>query len=519
MNELSSLEITEEFEKAFALCENTNRNVLITGKAGSGKSTFLNFFRNKTKKSVTFLAPTGVAAINIKGQTIHSFFNFKPDITPHNVKDIKPKNSQIYKRIDAIVIDEISMVRADLLDSIDKFLRLHRKNKNSVFGGLQMIFIGDLYQLPPVVTFREKEIFREFYNSPYFFDSFAFIESEFEFVEFEKIYRQTDEKFIKILNSIRNGSITEDEIEILNKRVMPDFSIENEDFYIFLTTTNKMAEIVNNDRLSKIGGRTFTYHGIVEGEFKESDLPTSEKLILKVGAQVMLLNNDSFGRWINGDIGRIVDVETRRGEPDIIFVELKNGSIVEVGPFKWEMYEFIYDSKGKRILTELVGQFIQYPIKLAWAITIHKSQGLTFDKVFIDLGKGTFTHGQLYVALSRCRSLEGVVLKRPVNRRHILLDRRIIKFLTDFQYKISNKNLPHSKKISIIEEAIREGKNLNITYLKSNDQKTMRLIKPLSLEQMEYNKKTFLGLRAFCSLRGKLRNFNVDKIIDINIID
>ncbi len=517
MNNLSNIEINEEFKKAFDIAENSNRNVFITGKAGTGKSTFLNYFRENTNKEIAVLAPTGVAAVNIKGQTIHSFFNFKPDITIQKVKEIKPKNLRLYKKIHTIVIDEVSMVRADLLDCVDRFLRLHGKNKNKPFGGVQMIFIGDLYQLPPVVTSKEKDIFKEFYKTPYFFDANVFNDCELYFIEFEKVYRQSDYFFIEILNAIRNGTITESAINQLNQRVIPDFIPSKDEFYIYLTTTNKMAADINHEKLSKIKGREFIYHGYLEGEFSEADLPTSEKLFIKINAQVMLLNNDPLGRWINGDIGKIINIETRRTEPDIIFIELTNGEVVEVTPFKWEMYQFYFDSKKKKILIEVVGQFTQYPIKLAWAITIHKSQGLTFDKVILDLGKGTFSHGQLYVALSRCKSLEGLILKKPVSKKHIFLDRRIIKFLTQFQYNYVAKILPVEEKISMINNAIINKKALEITYLKSTDQKTKRLIYPLSVGHMEYGNKTFLGLKAFCSLRGEERNFNVEKIIDIKI--
>lgn len=517
MNSALSIEINEEFKKAFDIAEKTNRNVFITGKAGTGKSTFLNYFRENTKKEIALLAPTGVAAVNIKGQTIHSFFNFKPDITLHKVKEIKPKNLTLYKKIHTIVIDEVSMVRADLLDCVDKFLRLHGKNKSKPFGGVQMIFIGDLYQLPPVVTSKEKDIFKEFYKTPYFFDAHVFSECDLDFIEFEKIYRQSDSSFIEILNAIRNGTITESAINQLNQRVIPDFIPPKDEFYIYLTTTNKMAAEINNERLSKIKGREFIYHGYLEGEFTDSDLPTSEKLLLKLNAQVMLLNNDPLGRWINGDIGKIINIEPRRAEPDIIFIELTSGEVVEITPFKWEMYQFYFDSKKKKILTEVVGQFTQYPIKLAWAITIHKSQGLTFDKVILDLGKGTFSHGQLYVALSRCRSLDGLILKKPVSKKHIFLDQRIIKFLTQFQYNHAAKILSAEEKITLINNAIIDKKPLEITYLKSTDEKTKRLIYPLSVGYMEYGNKTFLGLKAFCSLRGEERNFNVDKIIDIKL--
>lgn len=518
MIDIENIEINENFKRAIELVENSNKNLFVTGKAGTGKSTFLSFLRENTKKEIAVLAPTGVAAVNIKGQTVHSFFNFKPDITPHKVKELKPKNPQLYKKVDTIIIDEISMLRADLLDCIDIFLRLHGRKKNKPFGGIQMLFIGDLYQLPPVVTYKERDIFKEFYKTPYFFDAEVFNKCEFEFLEFEKVYRQQDADFLNILNAIRNNTVTDEDLNKLNKRVMPDFVPQDEEFYIYLTTTNKMAEKINSEKLSKIKGKDFKYYSFIDGQFNESELPTMQELTIKIDSQIMLLNNDSKGRWINGDIGRVIEIEKRKTEPDIVFVELTNGSIVEITPFTWEMYEFKYDSKRKKILSEVVGQFTQYPLKLAWAITIHKSQGLTFDRVIIDLGRGTFSHGQLYVALSRCKSLDGLILKKPVTQKHILLDRRIVKFLTHFQYKHANRELPVEEKISMIERAIKNKEEIEIVYLKSTDVKSKRKVIPLWIGQMEYANKKFIGLKAFCKMREQERHFNVEKILDIKII-
>ena len=518
MIDIENIEINEDFKRAIEVVENSDKNLFITGKAGTGKSTFLSFLRENIKKEIAVLAPTGVAAVNIKGQTVHSFFNFKPDITPHKVKELKPKNPQLYKKVDTIIIDEISMLRADLLDCIDIFLKLHGRKKNKPFGGIQMLFIGDLYQLPPVVTYRESDIFKEFYKTPYFFDAEVFDKCEFEFVEFEKVYRQQDVGFLHILNAIRNNTVTDEDLKKLNKRVMPDFVPPEEEYYIYLTTTNRMAEKINSEKLSKIKGKEFKYYGFIDGQFNESELPTVQELTIKIDSQVMLLNNDSKGRWINGDIGRIVEIEKRKTEPDIIFVELTKGNIVEITPFTWEMYEFKYDSKRRKILSEVVGQFIQYPLKLAWAITIHKSQGLTFDRVIIDLGRGTFSHGQLYVALSRCKSLDGLILKKPVTKKHILLDRRIVKFLTHFQYKNANRALPVEEKISMIERAITNKEEIEIVYLKSTDVKSKRKVIPLWIGKMEYASKKFIGLKAFCKMREQERHFNVEKILDIKII-
>ncbi|MFQ3574698.1 MAG: DEAD/DEAH box helicase, partial [Thermodesulfovibrionales bacterium] len=416
-----NLDMNEQFSHALRTIEHTDKSVFITGRAGTGKSTLLQYFRDNTQKNIAVIAPTGVAAVNIKGQTLHSFFNFKPDVTPDSVKKIRPKTKELYKKIDTIVIDEVSMLRADLMDCVDRFLRIYGKHKGLPFGGTQMVFIGDLYQLPPVVTSREREMLKTLYKSPYFFSSHVFENGfPFEFIELQKIYRQSDEVFIRILNSIRNNTITDEDIEIINRRYHPDFQDEK-DFYVYLTTTNDVADSINSMKLQSIDGKLYSYEAIVGGNFNLKDLPTSLDLKIKKGAQVMLLNNDPYGRWINGSIGIIVDIERHNRSEDSIIVEIQGGEEVEVQIYTWEMYEFKYDKGKEGIKAEVVGTFSQYPLKLAWAITIHKAQGMTFDRVIIDIGKGTFSHGQLYVAFSRCRTLEGLVIKQPVKKQHILM--------------------------------------------------------------------------------------------------
>ncbi len=524
------LDINPQFGYAIHIMENTKKNVFITGKAGTGKSTLLQYFRQNTKKNIVVLAPTGVAAVNVRGQTIHSFFNFKPDVTPQTAASIKPRNKKIYKEVDAIVIDEISMVRADLLDCIDIFLRKYGKRKKEPFGGIQMIFIGDLYQLPPVVTSREKMIFSDYYKSPYFFDAKVFeprtpliriykenteFGFEMEFIELEKIYRQKDEDFILLLNAIRNNTVTEEQITRLNTRYFPDFSEKDGDFYIHLTTTNDLADRINSEKLSRLDGKIFRYKGYTTGDFQSKELPTTELLELKIGAQVMLLNNDSLGRWINGSLGIIRDVE-HDGKEDVIIVKLSDGDVVEVRPYIWEMFRFYYDEKAKAVFSEPVGSFVQYPIRLAWAITIHKSQGKTFDKVIIDVGRGTFSHGQMYVALSRCTTFEGIVLKRHLEKRHVMMDYRVVNFVTRFQYAQSEKKCSLNDKVCILKEAVRNKKNIEIVYLKTKDEKSRRVILPLYVGELDYNGKPFLGLRAFCTKRMEERTFRVDRILEIN---
>jgi len=430
----TDFDFNQQFAQAYNLLENSKSNIFITGQAGTGKSTLLKYFREHTKKDMVVLAPTGVAAVNIMGQTIHSFFRFKPDITPESVADIRirKENREIYKNIDAIIIDEVSMLRADLLDCVDAFLRIHGKKKKKPFGGIQIIFMGDLYQLPPVVTKEEKEIFRDIYTSPYFFSSKAYNEISVAFIDLAKIYRQQDDDFIELLNAIRNKEITSRHLQVLNERCDPLFYPDENDLYVYLTTTNRLADQINKTQLVRLEGKVYHFEGSIDGKFENKNLPTHEFLDIKIGAQVMLLNNDSSGRWINGSIGKVLSISGDLTATAIVEVQLDGGSVVEVAPFRWEMFRFYFNEDTQMIESEGVGSFTQYPLKLAWAVTIHKSQGKTFSKVIIDIGTGTFAHGQAYVALSRCTSLEGIILRKPIYKRHILLDGRVVDFMKQF---------------------------------------------------------------------------------------
>lgn len=436
------LDKNAEFLRAFDLFEHSDKNIFLTGRAGTGKSTLLQYFRSSTAKNTAVLAPTGVAAVNIKGQTIHSFFNFRPDITVETVANIHLRRGQkeIYRNLDTVIIDEVSMVRADMLDCIDAFLRLHARHHAKPFGGVQLILIGDLYQLPPVVMREERDIFTNVYPSPYFFDARCFAGLNAEFLELETIYRQKEDRFIALLNAVRDNALTASDLALLNKNVDPAFEPKEKDFYIYLTTTNDLADRTNETRLAALKGKVFEYGGTVDGQFEARNLPTQEALKLKIGAQVMLLNNDPMGRWVNGSIGNIRDI-IHTESVDAVRVRLADGHDVDIEPFTWEMYRFMFDKEAGRIDSEVVGAFTQYPLRLAWAVTIHKAQGKTFAKVVIDIGRGTFSHGQVYVALSRCVSLEGIVLKTPVMRQHILMDGRVKLFLDNFKKKMRNTHI------------------------------------------------------------------------------
>ncbi|MFC2033090.1 AAA family ATPase [Chloroflexota bacterium] len=508
------IDINEQFKRALEIMEDTDKNVFITGRAGTGKSTLLEYFRNTTKKKVVVLAPTGVAALNVKGQTIHSFFRFKPGIIPDRVKKLRSDNKEsIYRKLDIIVIDEVSMVRADLLDCVDRFLRLNGPEANKPFGGIQMAFIGDLYQLPPVVTGGEKEVFQSLYETPYFYGARVFDSFDMEFVELQKIYRQHDEQFITLLNGIRNNSVTTEGLELLNERYQPEFEPPPDDFYVYLTTTNKLAEEINSKRLAGLKGRLYTFTGSIEGDFGQEYLAAKIDLQCKVGAQVMMLNNDIEGRWVNGSIGKIIGITKNRKGEDVIIAELVDGDEVEITPFTWEIFRFFVEAGG--LQSEVIGTFTQHPLMLAWAVTIHKGQGKTFDRVIIDIGRGTFAHGQMYVALSRCTTLGGIVLKKLALKKHIWTNYQVMDFLTRYQYKKAEQSFPVDGKIEAIRKAIENEALLEIVYLKPSDEKTTRVVRPEAVGEMEYRDKKYLGMRAFCLKRNEDRVFRIDRILEI----
>ena len=509
------VDINDRFRQALDMMECTSRSTFITGRAGTGKSTLLSYFHHTTEKKVAVLAPTGVAALNVKGQTIHSFFGFKPNITLERIRKVRFSDDKknIYKKLDAIVIDEISMVRADLLDCVDKFLRLNGPRGDRPFGGIQMIFFGDLYQLPPVTTGTEKVVFRSLYKTPYFYSAKVFDSFEMEFIELEKVYRQHDEQFLSLLNSIRNNSIAEDGLELLNQRHMPQFEPPPNDFYIYLTTTNKLAEQINASRLAKLKGKLYTFTASIGGEFGDKNLPTAIDLQIKVGAQIMMVNNDADGRWVNGSVGKITRITQDKNEEDVIIAELAHGKNVEITPYTWEIFRLFVE--GGQLQSEVIGRFEQYPLMLAWAVTIHKSQGKTFDKVIIDIGKGTFSYGQIYVALSRCTTLDGIVLRKPILKKHIWTDYKVMDFLTKYQYKKAEQSYPVNDKVEAIRKAIENKAALQIVYLKPNDEKTRRTIRPETVGEMEYRGKKYLGMRAFCMKRNEERTFRIDRILEI----
>lgn len=427
MNLKQPLALSEEFKAVIDQLEHTKDNLFITGRAGTGKSTLLQLFRNTTRKVCSVLAPTGIAALNVKGQTLHSFFGFPPKMI--NRYDIqRRKNWRMYCKLDVIIIDEISMVRADMLDNIDIFLRVNR-NVDAPFGGVQMIFFGDLFQLPPVIASDfEKRHFVTHYESPYFFSADIITKTDYEFsmIELHQVFRQDERKFINLLDSIRLNHFDYDDMEELNERVvdLPD----DAEYYITLTSRNKTADEINTQEINKLDTEPFTYTANLTGTFNPRLFPTDPVLMLKVGAQVMFLKNDLQKRFVNGSIGIVRELTANS-----IVVSVLDGyedtKTFELEKWEWEILKYSNDAANPRaISTDTVGTFKQYPVKLAWAITIHKSQGKTFDKVIIDLGGGAFEYGQTYVALSRCRTFDGIILKRPVKPQDIRVDERVRDF-------------------------------------------------------------------------------------------
>jgi len=524
MSQNGKIEINEKFQEALDLID-AGRNVFITGRAGTGKSTLLEVYRSQTKKNIVVLAPTGVAALNVHGQTIHSFFHFKPDITLATIKKKSDNSADIYKKIDVIVIDEISMVRADLLDCVDKFMRLNGRDKKSPFGGTQMVFIGDLYQLPPVVAGEEAKLFQNHYESPYFFSSKALAGENGELfamtlIELDKIYRQKDDRFIRLLNAVRNNSATPEDLEDFNNRFDSNFIPPDNDYYIYLTSTNSQASDINNEKLEKLQNKIYKNIAMVSGHFEARNMPTDVDLKFKVGAQIMLLNNDQLRRWVNGSIGHITRIEkhehTELGY--VVYARLLDGGEVDITKHTWDLFEYSFDYSTNSIKSNKTGSFTQYPFRLAWAVTIHKSQGKTFNKVIVDVGRGTFAHGQMYVALSRCTTLEGLVLKKKLDKRQIWMDWRVVDFITKYQYSLADKKCPVDKKNDIIKKAIKEKRDLEIVYLKSGDIKSKRVITPKKIGEFEYMNKNFWGVKAICRSRNEERVFRVDRILEIKEI-
>ena len=425
------MEMSHEAKLAWDIIETTGSNLFLTGKAGTGKTTFLRHLKRNTSKRCVVLAPTGIAAINAEGMTMHSFFQlpFSPHVpdTPFQQSGSHKFSKQkvkILRSLDLIVIDEISMVRADLLDAVDSVLR-HYRHSSLPFGGVQLLLIGDLGQLAPVAKEEEWAMLSAYYDTPYFFSSRALRQTEYLVIELTRIYRQDDKAFVDILNKVRDNKADRHVLDVLNSRYIPDFKPADDEGYIRLTTHNFMAQQVNSRELAKLPGTSFSYKAEVEGKFPEMSYPTDEVLELKKDAQVMFVKNDSSPdkRYYNGMIGRVTAISSR----GFSVVPKDGGDAIEVTPEEWTNSRYELDEKSKEIKEVVEGVFRQYPVKTAWAITVHKSQGLTFSHAIINVSS-SFAHGQTYVALSRCKSLEGLVLSAPIPASAIIRDASIDAF-------------------------------------------------------------------------------------------
>eukprot|EP01047_Picozoa_sp_COSAG01_P032167 COSAG01_NODE_2312_length_7938_cov_4.108687_11_plen_429_part_00 len=390
--------------------------IFVTGKAGTGKSTLLREFRRLSQKKIVVLAPTGVSALNVQGETLHSFFKFKINISTEMAqqKGSRLKRTQFYEQIDCIVIDEVSMLRADLLSCMDVFLKAVLKSELP-FGGKQVIFFGDLYQLPPVVHSSEQDFYASQYDSPYFFSAPVMQALDLKLLELNKIYRQQDPDFIDCLNALRSGQLNEAQCAALNMAVQQQGQTDCRDS-IYLCSTNAAAQRRNQHALAQLSSPIQSFHAQQSGKFEQRKGPNEKCLDLKLGAKVMFLNNDSQDRWVNGSLGEVINLSAA----DLcVTVRLQNGQIVETGPYTWDMFAYRYDDEAKKYCQEKVGDYTQVPLSLAWAMTIHKSQGKSFDKVTIDLAGGAFASGQVYVGISRCRSLGGLTLKQALHSKQM----------------------------------------------------------------------------------------------------
>lgn len=445
----------KELRLAWDFVENTGTSIFLTGKAGTGKTTFLKTLRERTPKRMVVVAPTGVAAINAGGVTIHSFFQlplspYVPEATYPSKFDFSKEKRSIIQTLDLLVIDEISMVRSDLLDAIDNVLRRYR-NHSKPFGGVQLLMIGDLQQLAPVVTEQDAQLINKYYETPFFFGSHALRQINYVTIELKQVYRQSDELFLHLLNNIREGKATQHDFTLLNQRCQPEFRPKEEEGYIRLTTHNNMAQRYNEEQLDLLTTQAHTFQAKIEGTFPEYAYPTDTELILKEGAQVMFVKNDpTLGHlFFNGKIGHVTCISNKG-----ITVHCPGDSYdIDVTPMEWENARYVLNENTKEIDTEIQGTFSQYPLRLAWAITIHKSQGLTFERAIIDASL-SFASGQVYVALSRCKSLDGLILANPITQRAVINDPRINSYISQQETAAARSIslLPQLKEQYVVEQ-------------------------------------------------------------------
>lgn len=443
----------KEWQQALQVIQYTNHSLFLTGKAGTGKSTFLKYVAQTIKKKHIILAPTGIAAINVGGVTLHSFFKLPfypllPNDTRYSVKNIRKElkyngdKCKLLREVELIIIDEISMVRADIIDFVDKVLRIYNHRMRDPFGGKQMLFVGDVYQLEPVLKDDDRKLLQPFYTSNYFFGAQVFQTYSLVSIELKKVYRQVDPTFINILDRIRINHVNAQDLLLLNERVMPsqeqsvsvekDGKSENqqeEPLTITLSPRRDQVDWINAQELEKLPGDPTTFMGVIKGDFPQSSLPTPQELSLKVGAHVMFIKNHVNHLWVNGTLGKIIGIDE---ENELLYIRTDDGAELQVEKEQWENTRYRFNKTENKIEEEIIGTYVQFPVKLAWAITIHKSQGLTFSNVCIDFTGGVFAGGQTYVALSRCTSLQGIALVKPINYREIFVKNEVVQFAKHF---------------------------------------------------------------------------------------